>query len=306
MLPPEKACADALEQLRDHHGSQIASVVHLAAYYDFSGEPSPKYKEVTVEGTRRLLQALRKMDFEVGQFIFSSTMLVHKPTKPGRRITEDSPIEPAWPYPESKVRTEEVIRGEGSGIPAVILRIAGVYDDMCHSIPLAHQIQRIYERRMTSHVYSGETSHGQSFVHLDDVAGAIERVVRRRAELSAGIPILLGEPETVSYKEIQDRLGRLLHGEGGWETVQVPEPLAKAGAWIQEHLPGEDPFIKPWMTSRAGDHYALDISRARELLEWEPKHTLRESLPVMVEVLQRDPRTWYEENNLTPTSEVDQ
>jgi len=37
----------------------------------------------------------------------------------------------------------------------VLLRVAGVYDDYCHSLPLSHQIQRIYERALTSHVFPG-------------------------------------------------------------------------------------------------------------------------------------------------------
>jgi UDP-glucose 4-epimerase len=67
--------ADALARVRRDFGDQIASVIHLAAYYDFAGEPSPLYDEVTVRGTERLLRLLR--DFQVGQFVFSSTMLVH-------------------------------------------------------------------------------------------------------------------------------------------------------------------------------------------------------------------------------------
>jgi hypothetical protein len=32
-------------------GQRIASVIHLAAYYDFSGEPSRPYEQITVRGT---------------------------------------------------------------------------------------------------------------------------------------------------------------------------------------------------------------------------------------------------------------
>lgn len=97
--------------------------------------------------------------FEVEQFIFSSTMLVHAPNQPGELLTEDSPIGATWAYPESKVRTEALIRAEHGKIPVAILRLAGVYDDVCHSPPLANQIQRIYERQLASHLYSGDTSH---------------------------------------------------------------------------------------------------------------------------------------------------
>ena len=296
-LTSDESVEDGIRVIREHHGPAIASVVHLAAYYDFSGKEDPRYHEVTVEGTRRLLQGLNSGQVFVEQFIFSSTMLMHKPAEPGQFIDEDWPVEATWAYPQSKVETEQVIRETRGSIPSVSLRIAGVYDDDCHSIPLAHQIQRIYERQLTSHLYSGETAHGQAFVHLDDVVDAIELAVDCRAELPPEIAILIGEPETLSYDEIQHTLGRLIHGES-WETHAVPTALAKAGAWLQEHIPGEDPFIKPWMVERASDHYALDISRAQKMLRWAPRRSLRRTLPKMVETLKRDPESWYAENGL--------
>ena len=299
-ITSETSVRDGLQVLRDHHGSRIASVIHLAAYYDFFGEPSEKYDEITVRGTERLLRQLRELDFQVGQFLFSSTMLVHRPAQPGQFINEDWPLGPAWAYPESKVRTEQLIREQRGTIPAVLLRISGVYDDLCHSIPLAHQIQRIYERKFTSRVYSGSTSHGQSFMHMDDLVDAIALAVERRTDLPPEVPILLGEPDALSYDELQHTFARLIHGEE-WETLEVPDrlaPLAKAGAWVLEKLPGADPFIKPWMIERANDHYALDISRAGTMLGWSPKRNLRQTIPVMIAALLADPVGFYRENNL--------
>src|ERR1700682_5020297 len=200
-ITSDDSVRDGLRIIRDHHGTHVASVIHLAAYYDFFGEPSPKYEEITVQGTGRLLRGLRESGFQVEQFVFSSTMLVHRPGEPGEFISEDWPIEPTWAFPASKVRTEQLIRDERGDIPAVLLRISGVYDDMGHSIPLAHQIQRIYEHDLTSRLYSGSTAHGQAFMHMDDLVDAIEHVVERRAILPPEIPILLGEPEALSYDE---------------------------------------------------------------------------------------------------------
>ena len=305
-LTSEESVQEGLRLLREHHGNRIASVIHLAAYYDFFGEPSTQYDEITVGGTGRLLRMLRDLGFQVEQFIFSSTMLVHRPAEPGEFINEDWPLGPTWAYPESKVRTEKLIRENRGDIPAALLRIAGVYDDGCHSIPLAHQAQRINERQLTSHLYSGSTSHGQSFVHMDDLVDAIEAVIERRAALPPEFAVLLGEPEPLSYDELQHTLARLIHGEH-WETLEVPgpaAPLAKAGAWVMEKLPGADPFIKPWMIDRANDHYALDITRARTQLGWEPKRSLRDTLPKMVSGLKADPLAWYRENELEPSSNV--
>ncbi|MGD9889922.1 MAG: NAD-dependent epimerase/dehydratase family protein, partial [Dehalococcoidia bacterium] len=237
--------------------------------------------------------------FTVEQFVFSSTMLVHAPCEPGQRIREDWPLEPAWAYPQSKVTTEQLIREQHGAIPIVLLRIAGVYDDQCHSIPLAHQIQRIYERTLISHVFPGNSSHGQAFLHLDDLVDALVQIVDRRALLPPELVLLLGEPETLSYDELQHSFGRLIHGED-WETREIPKALAKTGAWLQDHIPGEEPFIKPWMIDRADDHYALDITAAHTMLDWWPKRSLRQTLPAMVAALKRDPLGWYRANKLEP------
>ncbi len=295
----EESVRAGFARVRYAYGGRIASVIHLAAYYDFSGEPRPKYQEVTVRGTGRLLHALR--DFQVEQLIFSSTMLVHAPSARGRPITEESPLEPKWDYPRSKVETERLIRAERGEISAVLLRIAGVYDDRCHSIPIAHQIQRIYERQLTSHVFPGDPGRGrQSFVHLDDVIDSFALLVRRRAELPPELPLLIGEPEAMSYGELQYAIGCLVHGEE-WATREVPVRLAEIGAWVEDKLPaGRDSFIKPWMVALADDDFELDISRARALLGWEPRHRLRDVLPKMVEYLKADPVRWYRENRLEP------
>ncbi len=300
----DESVQEGLRVLRAHHGARVATVVHLAAYYDFLGKPSPLYEQVTVEGTSRLLRGLHE-GFEVGQFIFASTMLVHRPGEPGLFINEESPLGPTWAYPESKLRTEEVIHTERGTIPTVILRLAGVYDDDCHSPPLAHQIQRIYERQLEGHLYSGETSHGESFVHMDDVVDAIELAVDRRTTLPAESVVLVGEPETLSYDELQHSFARLIHGES-WETHNVPGPIAKTGAWLQDLIPGQESFIKPWMIDRANDHYALDITRAGTLLGWTPQRSLRETLPKMVAALKTDPIGWYREQGLEPTAAMKQ
>ena len=298
-LTQEDSLALGLERVRYGYGDRIASVIHLAAYYDFSGEPSPLYEQITVRGTERLLKALRA--FEVRQFIFSSTVLVHAPCQPGERINEDWPLAPKWDYPKSKVRTEDVIRAERGDIPTAILRIAGVYTDRCHSIPLAHQIQRIYERTLTSRVFPGDITHGQPFVHLDDLVEALWLTVERRQQLPSELVLLIGEEETLSYDDIQRTVSRLVHGEE-WQTTEIPKAVAKTGAWIQDHFPGEEPFIKPWMIDLADDHYALDVSRARTLLGWRPQKALRDTLPRMVEALKSDPLGFYRGNNLDAPS----
>jgi nucleoside-diphosphate-sugar epimerase len=202
-LSTDEGVAAALKTVRERYGERIASVIHLAAYYDITGEPNPLYEKITVQGARRLIDGLQS--FQVEQFVFASTMLVHRPTdSPDKKINEDSPIGPSWAYPESKVRTEALLHERHGAIPLVMLRIAGVYDDEGHSPFISEQIAGIYEHRLTAHLYPGMLCAGQSFVHLDDLTEAIADVVQKRG----------GAPSRIAIADRRAGSDRLWRGAG--------------------------------------------------------------------------------------------
>ncbi|WP_347302688.1 NAD-dependent epimerase/dehydratase family protein [Croceibacterium sp. TMG7-5b_MA50] len=307
--------ARALDRIAADHGRQIASVLHLAAFFDFSGEDRPQYRAVNVEGSRNLMRVLRGLDVE--QFVYSGTMLVHEPGRAGERITEDTPIGPGWAYPKSKAAAEQAIREERGTIPTVFLRLAGVYDERTSVPTFANQIARIYERDFQSVFYSGDTDAGQAMLHRDDMIDAFVRTVDRRAELARiddGLTaILVSEPEAIGYADLQDRLGQLIHGAEEWPTIRLPATLAGVGAWAQDKAEpvvpdaldgGERPFIRPFMTRMASDHYEPDVTRARQLLDWRPHHRLADELPAIVAALKDDPAGWYEANRIPPPAFV--
>lgn len=220
-LTSRHSVRNALREVVAGEAGKIASVVHLAAYFDFTGEDNPLYEQVNVEGTRNLLAALQEHD--VGQFVYSGTMLVHKPGEPGLPITEQTELEPAWAYPRSKAEAEAVIREEHGDIPYVLLHIAGLYDERTAVPTLTHQIARIHRRSVKSHLYSGSGERGQAFVHRDDLIDAVHRTVDRRAELPKELTLLVGEPDTVSYDVLQ-RLIRTQTASGSRKPIGTKSP----------------------------------------------------------------------------------
>ncbi|PIS03247.1 MAG: hypothetical protein COT85_03455 [Chlamydiae bacterium CG10_big_fil_rev_8_21_14_0_10_42_34] len=295
-LSSDESVHQAFMHIKHFYGNRIAAVIHLAAYYSFAEKNSVKYNEITVKGTERLLKQLE--NFEVEQFIFTSTMLIHKPTEVGKPINEDSPIEGTWGYPQSKIDTEKLIHEKRGKMPAVFLRIAGVYDDDCHSIPISHQIQRIYEKQMNAHLFSGNIHHGAAFVHMNDVVDAIAMCVEKRKELPEETPLIIGESKTLSYDQMQREISKLLFNKE-ITTIRVPKWFAKFGAWVLCLISfRHKPFIRPWMISIADDHYELDTKRAEKLLGWKTKYTVEKTLPVMIEKLKQDPQKWYKMNQL--------
>jgi nucleoside-diphosphate-sugar epimerase len=180
----------------------------------------------------------------------------------------------------------------------VILRIAGVYDENCHSIPIAQQISRIYEKRLESYFFPGDAGHGQAFVHLKDLVDCFDKVVELRHELNTHEVFMIAEPDVMSYAELQDQIGELIHAQE-WPTIRIPKVVAKAGAWVKEKTADqEDTFIKPWMVDLADAHYPVEIARARQILGWQPKHLLRNTLSQMIGDLKTNPRRWYQKNKL--------
>ena len=297
----------ALHRLRAEHGAQIASVIHLAAYFDFDDTDHPLYQAVNVEGTRLLLRGLQ--DFEVEQFVYASTMLVHQACRPGERIDEQQPLAPRWAYPRSKAEAEAVITQEHGAVPVVLLRLAGMYDDAGVVPSLAHQIARIHQRDVQSYLYAGSTLVGQSMVHRDDVLQAFKLTIDARHRLPAETRLLIGEADAMGYDALQDEVGYLLHGSQDWPTLRVPKVLAAAGTWAQAALEplipdaldqGQKPFIRPFMVALADDHYALDIRQAQHLIGWVPRHRLKDTLPRIVAALKADPARWYARHGITP------
>lgn len=78
-ITSDEQLSQAMSTLRDRHGNRIAAVLHLAAFYAFSDQPNPLYEAVNVEGSCKRLRVLQA--FGVEQFIYASTILVHRPAR---------------------------------------------------------------------------------------------------------------------------------------------------------------------------------------------------------------------------------
>lgn len=293
----EKNVKEKLKQIKQEFGNDFASVIHLAAYYSFGDQEWEKYKKITINGTKNLFTYLRD-EFAIDQFIFSSTLLVYMPCEIGEKITEGSPIRPAWEYPKSKVITENILFELNEHIPLVILRIAGCYDNNCHSIPIANQIKMSYEKDFRRHLFPGNFKHGSPYLHLKDLAEAIFILIEKRKTLPHEVTLNLGESKTYSHEMIQNRL-ELLINKKELTIYPIPKIIAKAVTWFENRIPFyPTPFVKPWMIDIADDHYELDMTLAKSLIDWNPTFDLYNTLPMMIENLKKDSSEWYKEQKL--------
>jgi len=104
----------------------VHTVVHLAAF--FRGADQGLIRATNEEGALALARAAISAGVE--RFVFTSTNLVYGAGR-GRPAHEDDPLQPAFPYPQTKVAAEqslqELYRTQGLGLR--ILRLAFVYGE---------------------------------------------------------------------------------------------------------------------------------------------------------------------------------
>lgn len=292
----------AFDRVKKVYGGNIASIIHLAAFYSFTGKNLELYEKITVQGTRRLLDEAKKCNVE--QFLFTSTMLVHEPTARGIVQNEESPIHGKWHYPASKVRTEKLIHEMHKDIPSVLLRIGGCYDEACNCVPVSQNIARVYEKQLASYLFPGDSSHGVPYTHFDDLVDMIMLIIEKRAELPKDVTFLCAEEDSITYRELQNTISQLLHGKN-WPMMYVPKWFAKIGAAVLDAVPfGPPPFIKPWMVDLADDNYEFTMEHARKILGWSPKRSLRDTLPAIIADMKKDPISWYKRHNIPLSSYV--
>ena len=86
-------------------GAQV--LLHLAAYYDYSGEEHPEYQRTNVDALRILLDAARRLSLE--HFVFVSSVAACPFSRPGHPITEATPPDGGHIYARTKAAGERML-----------------------------------------------------------------------------------------------------------------------------------------------------------------------------------------------------
>ena len=88
------------EQIRELGGAEL--LLHLAAYYDFTGEDNPEYERTNVDGTRNLLELAEPL--KLRKFIYTSSIAACPFPAPGDAVDGETPPSAPFPYARSKRR----------------------------------------------------------------------------------------------------------------------------------------------------------------------------------------------------------
>ena len=258
----------------------VDAVIHLAAYYTFTGRKE-LYESVNVQGTQRLLEACQENG--VKRFLYCSSTETMGPVE-HPPANEDAPLNPQYEYGRSKVKAEELVIS--SGLDWTILRPSGIYgpsnvDDVAYYFITSF-------KGFASKFIIGSGKNYIQFVHVKDVVKGFLLALDNPTAVTRTYIISQARPYT--YEEVY----RLLAGIFG-----QPEPrwrlkkrLAIAFMFPIEGfntLIDRENFLyrRETVESVTSDR-AYSIDRARRELGYEPDHDLPEGMMETV--------NWYRKN----------
>ena len=254
--------ADLVEELV----AEADAVYHQAAKAGVrpSVEAPREYNAVNVDGTLNLLDAARGTDLE--RFVMASSSSVYGGDEEYLPFAETDPTTPVSPYGVSKLAAERYVCAyhEVYGLPTVALRYFTVYGPrMRPNMAISNFVSRCYNGEAP--VVYGDGSQTRDFTYIDDVLGANRTLLE--TDTADGEAVNVGSTDTIAIRALAEEIRDQLAPDLELEFAERYDADA--------------------------DHTHADTTKARELLDYEPEHTIREGVGTFVEWYQRN-REWYE------------
>ena len=290
----DTASVDAcFRRARARHGG-VDVVVHYAAFYHFGADWRPEYDLTNLDGTRNILEAALR--HRARRLIFASSVAANLPPPPGQRLNERSPADGTIPYARSKAIGEAMVEERAPRLPAVVLRIGGVFSDWCELPPL-HSLIRMWSRRgPAGRIVPGRGRTGVPYIHRKDLVARVRACIARREELGAFERLLACERRAVLHEELFPAVRRLTFGRSS-RPLYVPRAFARAGLVLASAVGrgvGIRIFERPWMARYIDRPWLVDCRVSEQTLPRPPNAGLEllERLPAMVGNRLRDPARW--------------
>ncbi len=263
-FPRMPSSADLVSPLAPE--SAFNTIIHLAArvhvMHDRAADPLSAFREVNVGHTLQF--AARAAASGVRRFVFVSSVKVHgEATERGRPFTEHDTPAPQDPYAISKWEAEQGLRdiAARTGMEVVIIRPPLVYGPgvKANFASLMRAVQRGLPLPL------GAVDNLRSLVGLDNLVDFIITCARHPA--AANQTFLVSDGVDVSTPALVRAMARAAVRPA--RLVHVPVALLSMGASL---------IGKRAAVQRVIQNLQLDMSKARNVLQWTPPLTLDEGL----------------------------
>jgi nucleoside-diphosphate-sugar epimerase len=256
-------------------------IFHLAVAMREGGKSDEFFETINLDGTRHLLEAASQQRVE--RFIYCSTIGIYGHKAPG--ITrEDSPLAPGNIYERTKVSAELQVRDfiERCAMRAVILRPADVYG------PRDQRLLKLFKGvSQGKFPLFGAGEGRRHMVYVDDVVSAFFKACERKEALGEGL--IVAGPSACTLRELLDEITRATGSKR--YGIRLPlAPMLGLAAVVEDisaALKIDPPIYRRRMDFFHSDS-EFDTSRARRVLDWEPRVDLREGIRRTFEAYRAD------------------
>jgi nucleoside-diphosphate-sugar epimerase len=295
-LADADAVGNTFDRIRGEGGAH--ALVHLAAYYDFTGEDHPEYRRTNVEAMRLVVES--SVDLGLRQFVFASSIAACDFSKPGHPITEETPPHGPHLYAVTKRYGEELLHEYRDRLPSTIIRFGAMFSDWCEYPPLYFFLETWLSERWNARVLGGRGRSSVPFLHVRDGVEFMMRVIEKADDLEPAEILLASTDGAVTHQQLFDRATDYFFGEKR-KAFHVPKLLCYPGMWgrdVAGRLLGNRPFERPWMAGYVDKELEVDTSRTRGRLGWSPRERLGilERIPFMIENARTSRMEWYGRN----------
>ncbi len=299
------ALRDAFNAIRGQQPIRI--LLHLAGYYDFTGEPHPEYTRSNVEGMRNVLDMAPM--FELTRLVFSSSVAACAFPPPGETVNEDTPPHGVEPYSRSKRAGEELLHAYRDRVPSNIVRLAAVFTDWCEYEPLTNFLDTWFSHRWDNRALGGRGDWAIPYIHIDDLAAFFQRVVAS-VDALAPLEVAQGSPNgCTTHRQLYDAATQAFYGHAR-PPMMIPKPVARLGIRMREGLgrvTGKMPFERAWMGAYIDEQLTVDATRTHQKLGWSPRSELDilARVPVMVQHWKTEPQEWARRQWIRKSTQYD-
>ena len=252
---------------------QPRAVVNFAAesHVDRSIHGPGEFIQTNIVGTFNLLEAVRgywsdlpEGDKSAFRFLHVSTDEVYGSLGAEGYFTEDTPYDPRSPYSASKASSDHFVRAyhETYGLPVVISNCSNNYGPNQYPEKLIPVVINSILHRKPIPVY-GKGENVRDWLFVGDHVSAMDAIWHRGAS---------GRTYNVG-------------GNNEWQNIQLVKKLCAIMDGKLNRATGESEQLITYVTDRKGHdlRYAIDASRLRDELSWEPKQKFDEYLSTTVD-----------------------
>ena len=272
----------------------VEIILHLAGYYDFTGDNHPEYERTNVQGMKNVLELC--VPLKPKRFYFTSSVAACPFPIPGESITEKTPPTAPPPYSISKRKGEEMLAEYKGIVPSCILRLAAIFSYWCEYEPLYNFINTWFSGRWNSRILGGHGNWGIPYLHARDLIAFYLAALEKKDELQP-YEILQASPNGVTtIREIFYEVTRCYFGSRR-HMIYSPKYPAWAGIWVREKIGrmiGRVPFERSWMGQYIDQQLYVDARHTHQRLDWTPRKNLDiiQCIPQMIRNMQNNKDEW--------------